>query len=199
MVTFVDYDGKVLKTENVESGKNATAPASPSRDGYNFVGWDKAFTNVTADLTVTATYEPAVTCLTVRANDAVLNVGDKTVTVTISVANNPGIAALKFDVEYSNILTLSSVSFGDAFTSLGVNPEANLTRGKENSETLTFIIWDGCVKANGTFATLTFNIPDGTPSGTITNIKLVPSEGDIYDEDFVDVDHRFYDGTVTVR
>jgi len=56
-VTFVDWDGTVLKTENVEEGKAATAPTAPTREGYIFTGWDKAFGNVTSDLTVTAQYE----------------------------------------------------------------------------------------------------------------------------------------------
>ena len=56
-VTFVDWNGTVLKTQTVEEGASATAPNNPSRDGYNFTGWDKTFTNVTGDLTVTAQYE----------------------------------------------------------------------------------------------------------------------------------------------
>ncbi|NLI69260.1 MAG: hypothetical protein GX364_00130 [Firmicutes bacterium] len=55
-VTFVDHDGTVLKEEEVNHGADATAPAVPGREGYNFAGWDKSFTNVTNDLTVTATY-----------------------------------------------------------------------------------------------------------------------------------------------
>ena len=56
-VTFQDWNGTVLKTEQVEQGKSATAPADPVREGYTFIGWDKSFSNVQSDLTVTALYE----------------------------------------------------------------------------------------------------------------------------------------------
>lgn len=56
-VTFVDGQGKTLKTEKVESGKAATAPAAPKRSGYTFTGWDKDFSKVTADMTVTAQWK----------------------------------------------------------------------------------------------------------------------------------------------
>lgn len=58
-VTFVDGQGKTLKTEKVESGKAATAPADPKRSGYTFTGWDKDFSKVTAGLTVTAQWKKA--------------------------------------------------------------------------------------------------------------------------------------------
>jgi uncharacterized repeat protein (TIGR02543 family) len=56
-VTFKDHDGEVLKTQTVEHGDAATAPADPTRTGHSFTGWDKDFTNVTSDLTVTAQYD----------------------------------------------------------------------------------------------------------------------------------------------
>jgi surface protein len=59
-VTFVDYDGTVLKTQTVEEGSSATAPADPSRAGYTFTGWDKSFSNITSNLTVSAQYTAIV-------------------------------------------------------------------------------------------------------------------------------------------
>ena len=56
-VTFVDYDGTILKTERVEAYDAATAPAAPTRAGYIFIGWDKDFSCVMEDMTVTALYE----------------------------------------------------------------------------------------------------------------------------------------------
>jgi hypothetical protein len=55
-VTFVDSDGTELKKQTVEYSKPATAPADPTRQGYEFIGWDKGFGSVTEDMTVTATY-----------------------------------------------------------------------------------------------------------------------------------------------
>ncbi|MCQ2203534.1 MAG: leucine-rich repeat protein [Bacteroidales bacterium] len=55
-VTFVDYDNTVLKTQDVEYGANATAPATPTRTGYTFAGWQGTYTNITKPVTIKATY-----------------------------------------------------------------------------------------------------------------------------------------------
>jgi hypothetical protein len=63
IVTFV-VDGETVKTESVPYGGNATAPeqAQYVNNGENhkvFSGWTGNYTNVTADATITATYELA--------------------------------------------------------------------------------------------------------------------------------------------
>lgn len=56
-VTFVDYNGEVLLVETVLEGDDAKGPeTNPEREGYDFTGWDQPIKDITADLTVTATY-----------------------------------------------------------------------------------------------------------------------------------------------
>lgn len=58
-VTFLDGDGSVLGTSTVKEGTAATAPvktatkASDDNYSYTFSSWDKDFSNVTEDITVT--------------------------------------------------------------------------------------------------------------------------------------------------
>ena len=56
-VAFIDYDGTVLKNENVDIGTAASAPEYPTREGYNCVGWSADFDCVTSNLAVYAIYE----------------------------------------------------------------------------------------------------------------------------------------------
>lgn len=66
-VEFVDHDGKVLNTQEVEEGKTPTAPANPTRVGYTFAGWNPAVGAITGDTTYTATY--TINTYTVRFLD----------------------------------------------------------------------------------------------------------------------------------
>lgn len=55
-VTFKDWDGKVISTQEVAYGKDATAPTAPSRVGHTFTKWDGNYTQVRENQVVTATY-----------------------------------------------------------------------------------------------------------------------------------------------
>ncbi len=60
-VTFVDWNGKILKVQSVEYGKSADAPAISERVDYEFTGWDKEFLFITEDITITALYMLTIT------------------------------------------------------------------------------------------------------------------------------------------
>lgn len=58
VVRFFKKDGKTqIGTDQlVSKGENATAPEAPAESGYHFAGWDKDYTNVTANLDIVALY-----------------------------------------------------------------------------------------------------------------------------------------------
>ena len=61
-VVFKNWDGTILKTEEVEEGKAATAPETPVREAdedntYEFIGWSEDFSNVTSDMGIIAQFE----------------------------------------------------------------------------------------------------------------------------------------------
>jgi len=94
-VTFVDYNNNVLGTDTVNYGGTATAPANPTREGYTFTGWDKDFSSVTEDMTVTAIYSkneipntpPIITLL-----------GDNPTNITVGETfNEPGATAIDLE------------------------------------------------------------------------------------------------------
>ena len=59
-VKFYTYvNGSLIKTQKVNKGGDALAPADPVRDGWIFDGWDKPFNNVTSDLNVYGTWHEA--------------------------------------------------------------------------------------------------------------------------------------------
>ncbi|SDA30453.1 FecR family protein, partial [Ruminococcus sp. YE78] len=62
-VKFYDYDGTLLSTQTVEEGGSATAPTNykgsyVDADGWTWIfsEWDKSFTKIKADTTITAVY-----------------------------------------------------------------------------------------------------------------------------------------------
>jgi len=88
-VTYYDWNGDLITTETVKEGDSATPPTDVSREGYTFIGWDKNYVAVTGDTVLTAQYVEASKPY-LKADSVVAAAGDTTVTVKVSIKNNPG-------------------------------------------------------------------------------------------------------------
>ena len=106
-VKFLGLYGKLIISQTVAAGGSVTAPDAPVRDGYTFIGWKDStgtmvsdFTNITADMTLTAVYKA------------------KQMTVTLFL-DGGSFTDTKYQTEYS-------VQYGEEFVDLP--PENALTR-----------------------------------------------------------------------
>ena len=192
-VIFKDYDGTVVKTENVKSGNSAIAPDAPQREGYIFSKWDKSFDKVTNDIVITAEYIK-IDKPTLFLQSASAVAGD-TVQVPIKIYNNPGINGMQLNVSYDEKLTLQNAENGTALSSLyftkpGVyaNPSKFLWDGVGEDET-----------GNGTVLILTFKIPTDAKSGNEYKISVVSPEGSIFDSYLNDVDFDIVIGSIIIK
>lgn len=190
-VTFKDWDGTVLKTETVESGMAATAPADPARAGYIFAGWDKAFDNVTDDLVITATYTQ-ITAPTVLIGNGSGTAGDE-VEITFDLTNSPELYAMSLKVYFDDAaLTLVSAESGEAMDAFTYTAPSRLRKGSN-------FMWyaNDPASGNGTVLTLTFKINEGAAAGSYP-ITMTCDSSNTYDANDNDVDLEFVNGNITV-
>ena len=106
-VTFLDYDGSVLKTEMVEDRKSATAPVDPTRDGYTFVGWDVDFSNVLSDLIVTAKYSIVYIVRFIDYDGSILKIQEvfSGESATPPSVNRYGYRLIGWSIDYTNVVS----------------------------------------------------------------------------------------------
>lgn len=178
-VIFKDWDGTELKRETVADGASATAPSDPIRAGYVFAGWDKSFTNVTADTIVTATYTVSAASPALKVSSITAAPGATKVTVMVSLENNPGFLTMALEMSFdSDVLTLTRVSNGADFTDYNFTGPKNKVSGCRAawfSTDLPEEILDGDVM------TLQFTVADNAASGRYPITISCPNDGSTLD------------------
>lgn len=106
LVEFKDWDGRVLNDQRVKYNERATAPASPARAGYTFIGWDKSFAKITGDTIITAQYRknPNATKPETNSPAAVQK-------PSVSVSKKQTMAGKGFEIKVYRKIKGASVSF----------------------------------------------------------------------------------------
>jgi len=106
-VTFRDWNNTTLKTQFVNHGSAATAPADPTREGYTFTGWNVEFDNVTSNLTVTARYTIITYTVTFVGWDSTMlktqTVNHGTAATAPTAPTRAGYTFTGWDAEFSNV------------------------------------------------------------------------------------------------
>lgn len=118
-VTFKDWDGSEIDTQSVNHGSAATAPANPVRVGWKFTGWDKAFDNVTSDLTIMAQY--------IKNTGSRPSGGGRVLLYTVKFETNGGTAVASKTVVRNNKVTEPTPPTKDGFTFEGWYTDSEFT------------------------------------------------------------------------
>jgi len=146
-VRYIDYDGTILSTQQIESGENATPPVNPDRtsEGLTFVEWNLASTNITHDLDVGATYE--TTDGKTHAFVTVTAVSGLTITVyfakndtsTLKISWGDGSADTEVALSGNRNSTHSYMSYGDYVIKIWISSGAGTWTLGNGTTSTTFI------------------------------------------------------------
>jgi len=91
IVQFFGFNSILIDSQSVDHGANAVAPEAPQVEHYDFVGWDKDFSNVQSNLDVYAQY--------VKNTEAIDNI--ETTSIPCKVIENGQILILRGDKTYT--------------------------------------------------------------------------------------------------
>lgn len=100
----------------------------------------------------------------------------KTVTVKISLKNNPGIASMKLSVTFDqSVLTLTDITYNSE-----MGGQFQLPQDMDSPVILNWYNgWNNC-EEDGAFATLTFTVAEGATHDSYTNISVTYDPEDVY-------------------
>lgn len=195
-VTFRDHDGRILKTQTVEPGKSAQAPEEPTREGFQFAGWDRSFDCVTSHLTVTATYN--TNKIVISAQSVTVPKGTDQVTVNVQVLNNPGILGAVIRLSVDDEIFAFQEGISKDYPGMTLTSPGPSSASSPYTFMLDAIELSEEERIDGTLFAVTFRIKDSAASGTY-QVTVSCDQGGIFDEFYADLDIVLENGTITIE
>ena len=125
-------DDKLIISQEVKEHESATAPSDPTKDGYRFIGWDKEFSDVTSDLSVSALFEEIPVNPTLYYSVKFYDY-DKTLLKEETVQSGTGATAPSDPIRRGYTFAGWNKSFNDVRSDLEVTAEYN-----PNTYTITY-------------------------------------------------------------
>lgn len=120
-----------------------------------------------------------------------------TISMDITIKDNPGILGATLSIAYDEGLTLTAIEAGDAFSALTLTKPGNLSANPFN------LVWDGQELEDddikdGVIATLTFEVSDSAEAGNSLGVRMSYKNGGIVDNNLSTVNVETVDGEVSV-
>ena len=116
-----------------------------------------------------------------------------TVKVKIDLKNNPGLASLKFNVNYDDVLTLTNVEFNSEFGTYVTAPTPY-----KNPQTISMISPLANVSVSGNFCILTFTVSNEAEDNYSAAVNIVYDADDIFNAAYEPVELNVENGGVKV-
>lgn len=189
-VTFVDCDNTVLSLQTVKEGQSVIPPMPPGHDGTMFIRWDTILTDIRSDRTIKAVYRE-ISAPAIALENLYIDASQKTVTVKVSLYNNPGLSSLFFNISYPTGLTLQKIEFDERFGEYVTAPEPY-----GNPQSISMISPFSDITDSGVFATLTFSISDAENRSQLT-VGISCDQDNIFNSSFEEVGVTALEGTIT--
>lgn len=189
-LTFKILDTAAEGKSNIEILLDKGSTFNSNIEEVDF-GISNGFVNITDEIVEPPKYDSP----TIEVADTFAQAGE-TISVPITVYNNPGIIALKLGVEYDpKCLSLIEVIDG------GLLGEKNYLFSNDINSNPYIMLWeDGLATenyiANGTVATLKFRVQDGASGNTKISIKCEADS--TFDFDLNEVAFQTYDGNISI-
>jgi hypothetical protein len=193
-VTFKDWNGTTLKTQSVRKGTAASAPTNPVRDGYAFIGWDKAFDFIDGDLTVTAQYSE-ITTPTLTIGSATGAPGS-TVSVPVTIVNNPGIAGFNFSLAFDNTKFTPTEIVPGVILPSSITSNINAGGDLSELESVTAnLVGTSNFTGNGVLFTIKFTVNENAQESASA---LTLTKSDVTDQGYHDIELAVIPGQLNI-